>query len=115
MFRKWNFAATAVYASGAPFTAPESYYISSGQIITEYGDHNACRMRPYFRLDLSVSYCIIKNDRQENGVNVSLYNATARGNDVMYRISTDRNGTYSYGPMSFFLKLVPSISYYHKF
>lgn len=114
-FRKWNFAATAVYASGAPFTAPESYYISSGQIITEYGDHNACRMRPYFRLDLSVSYCIIKNDRQENGVNVSLYNATARGNDVMYRISTDRNGTYSYGPMSFFLKLVPSISYYHKF
>lgn len=111
---KWDFSGTFVYASGAPFTAPEYYYISSGQIITSPGGHNACRMRPYIRLDLSVTYSFIKSDRQENGINFSLYNVTARKNDVMYRLNV-RDGLYSYGPMSFFLRLVPSVSYYHKF
>ena len=111
---KWDFSGTFVYASGAPFTAPESYYISSGQILTVFGEHNACRMRPYIRLDLSVTYNIIRTEKHENGINVSLYNALARENDVMYRVRAE-NGKYSYRPMSFFLKLVPSVSYYHKF
>ena len=111
---KWDFAGTFVCASGTPFTAPDYYYLSSGQLITQYGDHNACRMRPYIRLDLSVTYSFIKNEKQENGINLSLYNVTARSNDVMYRL-TVRDGTYTYGPMSFFLKLVPSLSYFHKF
>lgn len=111
---KWDFSGTFVYASGAPFTAPESYYISSGQILTVFGEHNACRMRPYIRLDLSVTYNIIRTEKHENGINVSLYNALARENDVMYRVRSE-NGKYSYRPMSFFLKLVPSVSYYHKF
>jgi hypothetical protein len=111
---RWDFAGTFVCASGTPFTAPDYYYLSSGQIITQYGEHNACRMRPYIRLDISASYSIIKDERQENGINVSLYNITARENDVMYRMFIN-DGTYSYGPMSFFLKVVPSVSYYHKF
>lgn len=111
---KWDFSGTFVYAGGAPFTAPEYYYISSGQMITRSGEHNACRMRPYARLDLSVTYSFRKDERQENGINMSLYNVTARRNDVMYRLNI-RDGVYSYGPMSFFLRLVPSISYFHKF
>lgn len=112
--QRWNFSGTFVYASGVPFTAPEHYYISSGQIISQPGEHNACRMRPYIRLDLSATYTIKKTEKQENGLNVSLYNATGRRNDVMYRLSTN-NGTYSFGSMSFFLRWVPSISYFHKF
>lgn len=111
---KWDFAGTFVYASGAPFTAPESFYISSGQLMTLYGEHNACRMRPYIRLDLSVTYTIIRNSKQENGINVSIYNVLARENDVMYRLNLT-NGAYSYGPSGFFLKFLPSISYFHKF
>lgn len=111
---KWDFSGTFVYASGAPFTAPESFYLSSGQIMTVFGEHNGCRMRPYMRMDLSVNYTLIRNDRQENGINLSLYNVLARKNDVMYRLQfTD--GKYSYQPMAFFLRLVPSVSYYHKF
>lgn len=112
--RKWNFSGTFVYASGSPFTAPESFYLSSGQFIILYGEHNAGRMRPYIRLDLSATYTIIKNDRHENGVNVSIYNVLARDNDVVYRLYL-KDGTYSYGPNSFFLRLLPSVSYFHKF
>ncbi|MBO5193835.1 MAG: TonB-dependent receptor, partial [Bacteroidales bacterium] len=101
-------------ASGTPFTAPKSYYLVSGVIIPEYGEHNANRLRPYIRLDLSVSYSIVRNDRRECGLNFSLYNATARKNDLMYRLRV-RDGRFAYRPMSFFMTLVPSVSYYHKF
>ena len=111
---RWNFSGTFVYASGLPFTAPEYYYISAGQIITKPGDHNACRMRPYMRMDLSVTFSITKNEKQENGINFSLYNALGRKNDVMYRLNLSE-GKYSYGGMVFFLRWVPSISYFHKF
>ena len=112
--KKVEIAGTFIYASGIPFTAPQYYYVSAGQIISKPGEHNACRMRPYMRLDLSVTFPIIKNERQENGINVSLYNVTGRKNDVMYRLKY-QDGTYYYGNMSFFLRWIPSISYYHKF
>lgn len=111
---KWDFGGNFVYASGTPFTAPKSFYVSSGFLVPEYGEHNANRMRPYIRLDISVNYNIIKNKRQECGVNFSLYNVLARKNDVMYRLKIEGD-KFAYAPMSFFLNLVPSISYYHKF
>ena len=114
-YDKWDFSGTFVFASGAPFTAPEAFYLSSGQIITKFGEHNACRMRPYIRLDLSASYCIKKDKRMENGVNFSIYNVLARDNDLMYRVQIKPDGRYYFDRMCFFLQLVPSISYYHKF
>ena len=111
---KWDFSGTFVYASGAPFTAPESFYLSSGQILTLFGEYNSCRMRPYIRLDLSASYAFRRTERQENGINISIYNVLCRQNDVMYRLRLI-DGTYSYRPLAFFLRFVPSISYYHKF
>ena len=113
--RAWDFAGTFVYASGLPFTAPGSYYISSGKIIANYGEHNACRMRPYIRLDLSATYVIRKSEQQENGVNLSIYNMLARKNDVMYRLHVTKDNKFGFVPMSFNLILMPSISYYHKF
>lgn len=108
--RKWNFAGNFIFASGVPFTAPAYFYLSSGQIITKPGEHNACRMRPYIRLDLSATYRFSKKEMRENEINISLYNATGRSNDVMYCLNYI-NGTYSYGPMSYFLRWIPSISY----
>ena len=112
--RHWNFSSTFIYASGAPFTPPEYFYISAGQIMTKPSKHNSCRMLPYIRWDISVTYTIIKTKEQENGVNFSLYNVTGRGNEVMYRL-TYNEGTYSYRSLGFFLKWMPSVSYYHKF
>jgi hypothetical protein len=112
--QKWDFGGTFVYASGQPFTAPEYFYMASGQLLTVYGKHNGCRMRPYIRLDLSATYSFTRTDRKENGINLSVYNVLARRNDLMYRITKDERG-YSYGPIGFFIQLMPSISYYHKF
>ena len=115
-WRRWDFAGTFIYASGQPFTAPESFYLSSGKIVTVYGKHNAYRMRPYIRFDLSVTCAIKKDQRQENGINFSLYNVFARRNDVLYRIYiTQTTSSFAYRRLSFMLSLVPSISYYHKF
>lgn len=115
-YDRWDFAGTFTYASGLPFTAPGSYYISSGKIVANYGEHNACRMRPYIRLDLSATFTIRKDAKQENGVNFSIYNVLARRNDVMYRLRVvEEDNKFGYKAMSFGLCLVPSVSYYHKF
>ena len=110
----WNLSGTFIYASGVPFTAPAYYYISSEHIITKPGEYNACRMRPYIRLDLSATYEICRKGNLTHEINLSLYNATGRRNDVMYSLKT-KNGTYAYGPISFILRWLPSISYCFKF
>lgn len=112
---RWNFGGTFVCASGTPFTAPDSFYIMSGHLMSHYSEHNSSRLRPYLRLDLSVNCSIIRNERQENGINVSLYNAFGRRNDLFYRLRTYSDDSFAYAPVTFFLRFVPSISYYHKF
>ena len=114
-YRRWDFSGTFIYASGLPFTAPGSYYLSSGKIVANYGEHNACRMRPYIRMDLSATWTIRKDEHQENGINVSIYNVLARRNDVSYRLRVNEDNEFGYIRMSFGLRFVPSISYYHKF
>lgn len=114
-WRRWDFAGTFIYASGLPFTAPESYYLASGRLIMSYGEHNACRMRPYIRLDLSATYAFKKADTFEHGINLSVYNALSRRNDVLYRLRVTPENKYAYVPMGFLLELVPSVSYYIKF
>lgn len=112
--KKWSFSGTFIYAGGVPFTAPESFYISSGKIITNYGEHNAERMNPYIRLDLSADYLLFEKDGRKSGLNLSIHNVLARDNDVMYRIYLYDDG-FSFGGLSFPLKLLPSISYYYRF
>lgn len=111
---KWQFSGTFVCASGTPFTAPEAFYISSGNLITKFGEYNSARLRPYIRLDLSVNRSFRKDERQENGINISVYNVLARKNEVMWRLQTKDN-EFSYKSLAFFLRVMPSISYYHKF
>ena len=113
--KRWNFGATFIYATGLPFTAPKSYYLSSGQIVADFGKHNACRMRPYIRLDLSATFRIKKTERYENGVNLSIVNAFARDNDIMYKLQINKKNQFAYMNQSFLLRIVPSVSYYHKF
>jgi hypothetical protein len=114
-YDRWDFGGTFIYATGLPFTAPKAYYLSSGQIVADYGEHNACRMRPYIRLDLSATFRIKKNDKYENGVNLSVVNAFARKNDIMYKLKINKKNQFSYSYQSFVLSIIPSLSYYHKF
>ena len=56
----------------------------------------------------------MKNERHENGINISIVNALARKNDVMYKLKVELGEFYFYH-QHFFLTVIPSISYYHKF
>lgn len=112
--RRWNLGSTFVYASGTPFTAPKYFYILNGNIMSEYGDHNANRLRPYSRLDLSATYQLRKTARCEHSLNFSVYNALAHGNDLFYTLKS-YNGNYRYWYVRFMVKTLPSISYHLKF
>jgi len=59
--RKWDFAATFVYATGKPYTAPESLYqltMLDGTTNTYYhlNEKNGDRLSPYSRFDLAATY-----------------------------------------------------------
>ena len=66
------------------------------------------------RLDLSVGFDIRSTGRFRDGVNLSVQNATARGNQ-MTAILKIKDGEYSYAPTKFLIPVLPSINYYCKF
>lgn len=113
--KHWDVGATLVYASGTPFTAADYLSLINGNVIAHYREHNANRLQPYCRLDLSVSYKWKPRFAKENGINLSVYNATGRGNELFYYVSTHADGNFSYKPKSFVVSILPSVSYYCKF
>lgn len=115
---RWSFGATVVAASGTPYTAPEHLYLMGQQLVAQYGPHNGRRMAPYFRVDLSVNFFFNRGPRLENGINLSLYNATGSNNELYYRLyykNKDTEKTFSYGPVVMSLRFLPSICYFHRF
>ncbi len=113
--KHWQVGATAVCASGTPYTPAECFYLVGGQVISQYGERNSRRLKPYFRIDLSAGYKTKLLTRFEHGVNVSIYNLTARKNELFYSWKySERNGL-TYVPKSFLVSILPSISYYVKF
>lgn len=114
-WKHWNFGATFVYASGTPFTAPHQLAFINGNILIEYGDHNANRLKPYSRLDLSVNYKWKTRLLREQGLNLSVYNALASKNELFYYIRSYESGAYAYQPVTFAIDILPSISYFCKF
>lgn len=114
--RHWDFGTTFTYASGTPFTAPDHLSLINGNIITQFSEYNAARLKPYLRLDVSVNYKWKgRRHTRENSLNLSLYNATGRRNELFYYVSMHEDGRFAYRPVSFFLDILPSISYYCKF
>lgn len=112
--RRWKLTETAVFASGTPFTAPESFYVIGQNIVANFSRHNEYRLRPYFRMDISADYTIKKTARGECGVNFSLYNVTCHSNDVYYRPKF-RHQKVGYRPLRFAVPVLPSVSFYYSF
>ncbi|MFS2187329.1 carboxypeptidase-like regulatory domain-containing protein [Mucilaginibacter sp. Mucisp84] len=79
-YQRWNFAATFLFSTGHPYTAPlSSYTIKTvdGNSITylNISDKNAERLPAYHRLDMSVSYDLLKIDGHKIGsIGLSLFN-----------------------------------------
>jgi len=111
--RHWSFGGTMVFASGTPFTAAQSLYLLNNNIVIKYDEYNAARLHPYVRLDLSANYKW--GQRGEHGINFSVYNVTSRNNDLFYYLSTHDDGSFAYRPVTFVMRILPSLSYYYKF
>ena len=112
--KHWNVSSIFVAASGTPFTAPTSFYVYNGNMVSEYGDHNGNRLNAYIRLDLSVSYWLVKRRTRERGLSFSLYNVTSHRNDLFYRLKLHED-QYGYRPVHFAADILPSVSYFEKF
>lgn len=111
----WSVGGTYVYASGYPFTAPKSFYMMNGSIISEFNEHNANRLKAYSKLDVSVNYQWHSRLFKQQGVNLSIYNVLCRKNTLYYRLKTYKTGEFAYKQVSFVLPFLPSISYYANF
>ena len=112
--RRVSLGSTYVLASGTPYTKVNYAYLMSGNLVTEYGPHNGDRVKPYMRLDLSVSYDFATKGKVRRGINFSLYNVTMHGNDLFYRIKVYDNHV-RYNAFKFLMPIMPSINYYCKF
>lgn len=112
--KRWSIGATFVVASGTPYTHVDYAYLVSGNLVTEYGEHNAERMNPYMRLDMSLNYDWTTRGSRRSGINFSVYNLTMHKNDLFYRLKF-YNGHVRYGTFHFLMPILPSINYYYKF
>ncbi len=111
---KWDVAATGIVASGTPFTMPEAFYLVNGYLVSQYGEHNACRLPLYKRVDLAVNYKLRRRTRCEQRLNFSLYNAFCCRNVLFYRLRLKESG-FSMRAVSFLRYPLPSLSYSIKF
>lgn len=113
---KWNLAGTWVCSSGTPYTPLLYLYVLNGNIMSQFAPHNSGRLKPYCRLDLSVNYKWKGKNGSEQGVNLSLYNATCRKNELFHRLKTYKSSKeYAYVAQDFVVRLLPSVSYFYKF
>lgn len=112
--KRFDIGGTFSYASGTPYTAIKYVYIMNNNILSEFGEHNARRLKDYIRLDISANYDIIKKNNRTAGVNLSVYNALCRKNEIYYGVRINNDGIMIRGITSF-LKILPSVSFYYKF
>lgn len=77
--KKWKVSAAFVYASGNTTTLPSSIYYLNGQIHYEWAKRNSWRLPPYHRLDLGVTYVMLKT-KFYSDISFSIYNVYNRQN-----------------------------------
>ncbi len=80
---QWTLSATFAYATGIPYTATKSIYISGNAFLREYGPYNGGKLPDLHHLDLSVTYWIKCRKLSHCGINLSVYNVYARKNPLM--------------------------------
>ncbi|MBK6344930.1 MAG: TonB-dependent receptor [Bacteroidales bacterium] len=101
-FKRWDFSATWIYATGRPYTAPSGAYSitlldGTEQDFFTVTSKNGLRLPDYHRLDLSANYKILKGargdkKRQEIGyIGLALFNVYNRKN-VWYKTFTIEDG-----------------------
>lgn len=88
-WRRWDFSATWIYASGKPYTAPSGGFqldLLNGET-TDYlnvSSKNGLRLPAYNRLDIAATYHFLLGDSAPSSLSFSLFNVYNRRN-VWYK------------------------------
>jgi ferric enterobactin receptor len=113
-WRRFSFSGTWIYATGRPYTAPESGYQvtlldgSTTDFITA-GAKNGSRLPDYHRLDLGATYHLVSaKDKERGSVGLSLFNTYNRKN-VWYKEYQVLDGTVIETDRQF-LGITPNLS-----
>ncbi|PWJ42941.1 TonB-dependent receptor domain-containing protein [Sediminitomix flava] len=78
-WRKWDFGATWIFATGKPYTAPEGAYditLPDGNTNTYFvaGQKNINRLPNYHRMDLSATYHFKLGNKTKGDIGMSIFN-----------------------------------------
>ncbi|HEY0741766.1 MAG TPA: TonB-dependent receptor, partial [Chryseosolibacter sp.] len=79
---RWNIGMNWVYTTGAPYSAPISFYNFNGEEVPIYGQRNNARLPDYHRLDVSAKYKLNRNPEKkyQHELSFSIFNFYARKN-----------------------------------
>lgn len=111
---RFDIGGTLSYATGVPYTMVKSLYVVNNNILSDFGEHNAFRLKDYLRLDISANYDFLRKNGHTAGVNLSVYNALCRQNEISYGLRSSVKGITFKG-LSAFTSVLFSISLYYKF
>ena len=112
--KRWNIAATWVYATGSPVTFPTGRYEQENMIVPIYSDRNGYRMPNYHRMDLSITLKSKEkpNKRLRSELNVSVYNIYNRHNAWMIYFGPDENDpTVTKAEKVYVFPIIPSLTW----
>ncbi len=127
---KINLSAIWVYATGAAVSFPVGRINVDGKTIPVYDDdsRNADRMPAYHRMDLSLNIDLPGNERFNQNLNISIYNAYNRRNafSIEFRdiVNNDVNYSPADGPevsrrpgavQTYLFPILPSVTYNFEF
>lgn len=125
---RWLLSANWNYGTGAPYTAPVSYYSFNGREVPLYGDVNNERLPDYHRMDISATHTLNKNpdSRFTHQLSFSVFNFYGRKNalfinfnktesaDGTLKIPVDLNDSRNVISQFYLYGFTPSVSYNFK-
>ncbi len=79
---RWNIGMNWVYTTGAPYSAPISFYEFNGEEVPVYGQRNNARLPDYHRLDVSAKYKLNRSPEKkyQHDLTFSIFNVYGRKN-----------------------------------
>ena len=117
---KIEFGGAFIYGSGRYYTPIQGFYFIEQQLNTVYGPRNSAQLKPYHRLDLSLTYTPNPDSKKAytGSWTISVYNVYNRKNPFFINYETDTDfqaGTSTIsGEQITIFPLIPSITYNFK-
>jgi hypothetical protein len=122
---RWNLGVNWIYSTGAPYSAPVSFYQYNGEEVPVYGQKNNARLPDYHRLDVSATCKLNKNTEKKftHSLNFSIFNVYGRKNDLFinynkiesapgtFRVPTDQIDSQRLTTQFYLFRFAPSVTY----